>query len=109
MQLSDLSNWRKLVPESEQEQMIGHLMKQKHEAQVGRDTLDAKLKTIGRELETLGSVLKNTVAGGDYRDLLGPLERLGVDAPKIDTLLKERSRLSQAIQQCKDELAKLGV
>jgi hypothetical protein len=53
-------------------------------------------------------VLKGTVAGGEYYDLLNPLEQTGVDVSKIKALLEERNKLAVTIGNCKEEITKLG-
>jgi hypothetical protein len=100
--------WRRLVSETEQDAMVGRLMRQKKDAEVAYATIDRKIKDIGERLENLGGKLKRTDSGGDYRDLVGFLGKVGVDASGIDDLLKERNRLASEIQEHKTEIAKLG-
>ncbi len=96
------------MSEQAQNERIGGLMRQKHEAEVGYANVDATIKDVGRRLEKLGAVLKGTVAGGEYYDLLNPLEQTGVDVSKIKALLEERNKLAVTIGNCKEEITKLG-
>jgi len=62
-----------------------------------------------RKSERLGSKLKSSAAGGDYRDLPGFLGLAGVGISEIDGLLTERNRLVGAIHDDRNELARLGI
>jgi hypothetical protein len=97
------------VSEEEEHAMIGKLAKQKQEATVQFNKIDSKLKDIGTRIEKLGGILKNTVAGGDYRDLLNFLESAGVTVPEISSLLTKRNDLAKEIQECTSGLEKLGI
>ncbi len=103
------ATWRYLVSEAEQNEIIGRLLKQKQEAEVAYSMIDRTIKDIGDRLEMLGAKLKGTGAGGDYRDLLGFLEKTGVGVSRIGELLNERNRLATAVHEHKSELAKLGI
>jgi hypothetical protein len=108
MSAASSSKWRQLVSEKEQDERIGQLVRKKREAEIGYTNVDANIKEIGGRLEKLGSVLKNTVTGGEYHDLLNPLGQSGVDVSKIKELLEERNKLIRIIGECKEEIAKLG-
>jgi hypothetical protein len=53
-------------------------------------------------------VLKDTVPGGDPKDLLSELERAGIGISKIKEMLEERTKLASLISHCKEEIVKLG-
>ena len=97
------------MSEPEIDQMIGRLVRQKHNAEVGYATLDAKIKDLGSRLENLGTKLRSVSTGGDYRDLLGFLEGAGIGTAGIADLLNERNRLWNEIAECKSRLGSLGV
>jgi len=102
-------NWRNLVSEEDQDQLIGQLVRKQSEAEKGFATVDAQIKQIGDRLEGLGSALRSTVAGGDYRDLLNPLKNIGVGVSAIDVLLTKRNSLASEIADCKSRLAQLKI
>jgi len=101
--------WRLLVNEAEENEMVVRLLRKKQESEIAYAKLDTKIKDIGERLEMLGSKLRSVPTGGDYRDLLGFLEKAGVGISQIDELLKERNRLWDTIYECKAELGKLGI
>ncbi len=96
------------MSEKEQNERIGQLVRNKREAEIGLANVDASIKDIGRRLEKLGGILKNTVVGGEYHDLLNPLGQSGIDVSKIKSLLEERNNLARLVGECKDEIARLG-
>jgi hypothetical protein len=100
--------WRSLVTEDERDKMVGKLVRQHRDAEIGYATIDRKIKEIGKKLENLGDRLSSSVTGGDYRDLLGFLEQTGVGVSSIKQLLDERNGLASAIHQYKQELGALG-
>ncbi len=104
----EVSTWRRLVSQEEQDAMIGKLTRQKREAEIGYNNLDATIKETGRRLATVGTVLKDTVPGGDPKDLLSELERAGIGISKIKEMLEERTKLASLIAHCKEEIVKLG-
>jgi hypothetical protein len=96
------------MSEDESNEIIVGALKRKRD--VGRDfhLADSAIKDIGDKLDALGSKLRSLRSASDPRDLLDYLRKAAVGTERIETLVKDRYRFFNELQEAKAHLARLG-
>lgn len=96
------------MSESEQEQKMGSLFIKQKKAKTAYANVDAKIKEAGERLEILGTTLRTSAVGVDYRDMLVLLEKAGIGASELAGMLNERNELWDEIQRYESDIAGLA-